>query len=63
MSWEAAVEIGRRFRGASGIASFLYCECLHGAFAQGPDVIQETARGQNVWRPWNKMKGGSLEMT
>lgn len=38
----------------SGVAPFLYCESLHGAFAQGLDVIQETGGGQNVGGPWNQ---------
>lgn len=64
MRWGAAVEVCRGFSGASGIAPFLYCECLHGAFAQSLDVIQETGRGQNVWRPWNKIKKSrTLELT
>lgn len=32
----------------------LYCESLHGAFAQSLDVVQETGRGQNVRRPWKQ---------
>lgn len=50
------VKVCHGFRGASGIASFLNCECVHGAFAQSFDVIQETGGGQNVWRPWIKSK-------
>lgn len=38
----------------SGIAPFVYCESLHGAFAQSLDVIQETGWGQNVRRTWNQ---------
>lgn len=36
----------------SGIAPFLYCESLDGAFAQCLDVIQKTGGGQNVRGPW-----------
>lgn len=64
MRWEAAVEVCCGFSGASGIAPFLDCERLHGAVAQSLDVIQETGRGQNVWRPWNKIKKSrTLELT
>lgn len=35
-----------------GVAPFLYCESLHGAFAQRLDIIQETGGGQNVRGPW-----------
>lgn len=34
-----------------GIAPLVYCERLHGAFAQSFDVIQETGWCQNVRRP------------
>lgn len=41
----------------SGIASFIYCEGLHGAFTQHLDVIQETGGGHNVGRPYDDLTG------
>lgn len=40
--------------GHSGVAPFLYCERLHGTFAQRFDVIEESGWCQNVRRTWNE---------
>lgn len=40
-----------------GIAPFLYGKSLHGAFAQGLDVIQETGGSENVGGPYDDLTG------